>query len=807
MMGINDFNLTPRAKKAYKLAKQFALDNNHTLINNSHVLYGCLANATDLFWSFLKKNNIDFSTEKYLEIFLNFAKEKPYLFKSTKNSGNWHQEINDTMLAAKLFSEVYDNDYIASEHIIHSILECSTDLCEFLYKSGIDTEKIKTAMESFIIESDNQNISLNGENTENTSSEIKNLVKKIEPLKKYCTSLNEQAMNNLLSPVSGRDKEIDQLIETLSKKTKSNAILVGEAGVGKTAIIEGLAQRLVKNKVPANLINTEIYSVDIGSMLAGTRYRGEFEEKFKSLIQSVSEFKNIILFFDEIHTIVGAGSAEGSLDAANMLKPALARGSFKCIGATTTKEYKKFFEKDAAMKRRFEPIIIDSPSKKQTKDIILNSLKYYEDFHFVKYSNEVIDSIIDLCDKYLPNRQFPDKAFDILDQVGAKVKIKKLELPKPIQDIQDLITDKISDDSPFESAQEEKLYEKLLKEYIDKMTLFNKSIVKNKFKVKILDVLDVISSKIDLPISSISLDNNEFINFKEKMQKDIFGQNENIEKITDILSCAKIGLNDNNKPLCNLFFVGPTSVGKTYTAKKIAEYYFGNKKAFIQINMSEYQEKTGISKLIGANAGYVGYEEGGLLTEFVRNNPNCVILFDEIEKCDPQILNLLLHLLDEGYVNDNLNRKIDFTRSIVILTSNIGHKESESKTMGFIQDNSPKDESYKDSVKKYIKPELLARINELIIFNDLTSTELVSIINFEIDKIKNTLNNKKIKLNFNKSINNFILNKLKLDKLHARNIKDIVRSEIQVPIAKFIINNPKNEKISIKIIDNQMKIH
>ena len=541
-------------------------------------------------------------------------------------------------------------------------------------------------------------------------------------------------------------------------------------------------------------------------MVAGTRYRGEFEEKFKSLIKAASEFKNIILFFDEIHTIIGTGSAEGSLDAANMLKPALARGAIKCIGATTTGEYKKFFEKDSAMKRRFDSIIVKEPNKNETKKIIKNSIKYYEDFHFVSYSDDILNLILDLSEKYITDKKFPDKAFDIIDQVGAKVKVKNLELPSDIQKIQDDISDKLSDDYTLSNKEEELFYEVLLRDYINKMTEFTNNISQSRFKIKPKDVLEVVASKIDLPPSSISLEMDEFINFKEKMTKDIFGQDDNIQKITDLLSCAKAGLNDAKKPLCNLFFVGPTSVGKTYTAKKIAEYYFGNSKAFIQINMSEYQEKTGISKLIGANAGYVGYEEGGLLTEFVRNNPNCVILFDEVEKCDPQVLNILLHLLDEGYVNDNLNRKIDFTKSIIVLTSNVGHEETQKKSMGFIQEDTQENKSYTDSVKKYLKPELVARINEILVFNNLKDEELISIIDFEINQIKNKLNEKKIKLSLNKGENEFIFNELKTKKMHARNIKDLVRAELQVPIARFVIKNLKTTKISIKTIDNKLNI-
>jgi ATP-dependent Clp protease ATP-binding subunit ClpA len=365
---------------------------------------------------------------------------------------------------------------------------------------------------------------------------------------------------------------------------------------------------------------------------------------------------------------------------------------------------------------------------------------------------------------------------------------------------------RLMDGTPFENNEDELMCENLLTEYIQKIKAFNEDLFEKKFIIKLSDVIEVISEKCGLSKNSISINANDFSSFQQNIEKEVFGQSNNIEKITDILSCAKVGLNDPNKPLCSLFFVGPTSVGKTYTAKKIAKHFYGNEKSFIQINMSEYQEKTGISKLIGANAGYVGFEQGGLLTEFVRNNPNCVVLFDEVEKCDPEILNLLLHLLDEGYVNDNLNNQISFTKSIVILTSNIGHDKKEKKSMGFVNDAEEPEAIYKEAVKKYLKPEFVARINNILVFNELSDKELESIVTIEIKNIQEKLKQKNIKINFHSSVKELILSKIKINKLHARNIKDLVRSEFQVPISKFIIKNSRNQKISVKIVDNELNI-
>jgi len=812
MMGINSFNLTPRAKKAYKTAKEFAKEHGHGFINNSHLFYGCLTNLSEDLTMMMEIDDIIIEDKNYKSLIIKYSQDHQDDFYDEFFKRGWHKETEDIISYAQKLAELYENDYIGIEHLFYSILENSSELCSFLSKEKIDITKLKEIVKSHI-ESFSDTPKLQKEHQEK-SLEQKDIAKSrnfeakrnAKPFEKHCTFLNAKALAGSFTNISGRDKEIDELIEILSKKIKSNAILIGEAGVGKTAIVEGLAQRIVLNEVPANLINAEIYSVDMASMISGTRYRGEFEEKFKALIEAASELPNVILFFDEIHNIVGAGSSEGSLDAANMLKPALARGSFKCIGATTTNEYKKYFEKDGAMKRRFDSILIEAPSKDQTKKIIANCIGDYESFHHVKYDSKAIDIIVNLCDSYIPHKNFPDKAFDIIDLVGARVKIKNIKLPKDIQDLQDYLTERLLNDEPFEDDKDERECQDILASYVAAIQEFNESLFKKKFKIKASDIIEVVAEKSGLSKESISIDANDFSSFQENIEKEVFGQSKNIEEISDILSCAKVGLNDPNKPLCSLFFVGPTSVGKTYTAKKIAKHFYGNEKSFIQINMSEYQEKTGISKLIGANAGYVGYEQGGLLTEFVRNNPNCVVLFDEVEKCDPEILNILLHLLDEGYVNDNLNNKISFTKSIVILTSNVGHDKKEKKSMGFINDSESSEDIYKDAVKKYLKPEFVARINNILVFNELAEEQLELIVSSEIKIIEEKLKEKNIKITFDSSAKNLILKKIKTEKLHARNIKDLVRSEFQVPISKFIIKNQKSQKILVKIIDNELKI-
>jgi ATP-dependent Clp protease ATP-binding subunit ClpC len=672
----------------------------------------------------------------------------------------------------------------------------------------VDVFKIKDMIETHVLES---SIPQGGEQTKNVfqietkkniEEEIKNKKLGFEHLAKYSTNLNHHFLSNTSHKISGRDFETDQLIEILSKKNKSNAILIGDAGVGKTAVVEGLAQKIVNQEVPHHMSLMQICTVDLSAMVAGTKYRGEFEKRFKALIHEAEKEPYIILFFDEIHTLIGAGNSEGAVDASNMLKPALARGKIKCIGATTSEEYKKFFEKDSAMKRRFDKISIDEPSLQETKKIVMHTLSYYEDFHGVKFKESDIDLILHFCETYLSNKNFPDKAFDVIDQIGAKTKIKYKINSTKVDNLRDKFS-KMMVKAENEDFDEED-FTNTLKDYIK--TLTSQETKKGKKeRIRQKDIIAVITEKTGLSKSTVSKNNSSFTSFHKKMTSEIFGQEAVIKKIYNLLSCAKVGLTDEKQPLANFLFVGPTSVGKTFTAKKIAKYFLGNEKHFLQLNMGEYQDKTGIAKLIGANAGYIGYEEGGLLTEFVRNHPNSVILFDEVEKCDPKILDILLHILDEGYCTDNLNRTIDFSNSIVIMTSNIGASQSKKRSVGFLDDSDSKELVYKKALKSYLRPELLARIDQVLYFKDLESKDLLKIINQELEAVKRKLTKKGIHVKISKSIGRSILENAIEKNLHARDMKNLVKEMVHIPMSNFLINQRNTESIVVETKQKEIK--
>jgi ATP-dependent Clp protease ATP-binding subunit ClpC len=806
MMGLTDFNLTPKAKKGLKDAKKFAEANGHSLVTCPHLIYGCLLNLSDSCSLKLKGYGVLLDDKKFIDIFKEYASKNPEKFKSTKGQGAWHQEVNEIIFFAKEFSDNFDSFFIGVEHILYTLLDMGGDFINHLQSQGIDPIHAKDVIETHVLETSIP-----------PTDQIKNILQiegkkgsfireeekaPTSHLSQFCINLNERFLNSESANITGRDHETNELIEILSKKNKSNAILVGEAGVGKTAIVEGLAQKIVKQEVPPHMAMMQVCAVDISAMVAGTKYRGEFEERFKALIAEAEKDSQVVLFFDEIHTIIGAGNSEGAVDASNMLKPALARGDIKCIGATTSQEYKKFFEKDTAMKRRFDKIFIEEPSKSATKEIVMQALPFYEDFHHVQYKEEDIDSILDFSHKFLSNKRFPDKAFDLIDQIGARTKIKYIQVSSKMKSARNKLCDFLVKNGDEKAINEEEFTD-ILKDYLQELAGSAKP-KGRKQKIRQKDMIAIFTEKTGLSAKTVSQNTSSFCNFSKQMGREIFGQEEVICKIHDTLGCAKAGLNDPHKPLCNFLFIGGTSVGKTFTAKKIAKYFYGNEKSFLQLNMSEYQDKTGTSKLLGANAGYVGFEEGGLLTEFVRNNPNCVVLFDEVEKCDPKILDLLLHILDEGKSTDNLNREIDFSRCVIVMTSNLGHNEKSKRSMGFMPSKDSDSDVYKKALEKHLRPELLARIDEVLFFNDLNDSNLLKIVNQELRLISDRLSERGIELSYSPSVKKYIFNELKEKNSHARQIKNLVKTLVQIPLSTFIVENRGIEKISLKVVDKTL---
>jgi ATP-dependent Clp protease ATP-binding subunit ClpC len=788
---MKNFNLTPRVKKALEQAQETAKELEHERINCAHLFKTIMELDYPLFRTIFRP----FLVNQYelAENIIPFVEENhPAFFKKKTNQKVWHNEIEEILKFANDTSSSLKQEYIGVEHILYALIMTSPTVRGYLESRKFPIDEFAGLLISHL---DPNTIKKKVETVAEVQEETGS---KQNYIKKYCTNLTDLAISNKLNNVYGRETEISLLAETLLRKTKNNIILIGDPGVGKTAIIEGLAYKIIADETTPLLKNKILISLNMASMIAGTKYRGQFEQRFQGLLDELKTNNNYIVFIDEIHTMIGAGNGEGALDVANMLKPALARGEITCVGATTHVEYKKLFEKDGALKRRFEAITIEEPDKEQTKKILMSSKIQFEDFHGVTYSEQVIDDIIFLCEKYMPYRKFPDKAFDMLDLLGSKAKIANFVIPKKIKNLEKKIQknlDKIHD--PKQSHDCEKMIEEFGQRLIEWAEKGRKFI-----PISTENIIDAFAEKLNINKNKIIFANNlQNENILEILKNDIYGQDEALEKISDILIWSKAGLKPKNKPMGKFLFVGPTGVGKTWTAKLIAEKFFGNEKNLLKLDMSEYQESSAINKLIGSAIGYIKCEDGGVLTEFVRNQPNSVILFDEIEKSHRDINNLLLQIMDDGYLTDNMGRRIDFSNSIIILTSNLGHETVAKPSMGFLPSQDNQESKYKKSIEGFFKPEFLARLDDIVVFNKISKNEFRKIFDNMIEKTSESLkqNNKKIQIS--EETKDFLLKKIEESGNHARSIQKIYRQYLEVPLAKFLLKNPQSE-ISAKISDS-----
>jgi ATP-dependent Clp protease ATP-binding subunit ClpC len=647
-------------------------------------------------------------------------------------------------------------------------------------------------------------------------------------LDNFSRDLNKLAEEGKLDPVVGREKEIMRIAQILSRRKKNNPIIVGEPGCGKTAIVEGLAMKIFEGDCPKNLSDKRIVSLDMNSIVAGTKYRGQFEERMKVIIEELQNNPNIIVFIDEIHTIVGAGSSSGSLDASNIFKPALARGEIQCVGATTLDEYRKNFEKDGALERRFQKIIVDPSTKEETLIILKNSKTKYEGHHKVTYSDSILELCVELADRYITDREFPDKAFDILDEVGARSQVE-LKLPDSIEklkiELSDVKNEKIDviKKQKYELAADLRDKErKILTKLEDEKLKFETQLEKTKREIPEELVYEVVSNMTKIPVNKITVDETKsLINLEKTLNDIVIGQEEAVSKISRSIRRNRVGIKDPNRPIGSFIFLGSTGVGKTFLAKKLAKEIFGSEDNMIRVDMSEYQEKHTISRLIGSPPGYVGHEEGGQLTEQVKNKPYCVILFDEIEKANKDIFSTLLQMLDDGHLTDSLGRKINFKNCLIIMTSNIGVKKLQDfgSGVGFKKSDYIEEEHKRDILKKelskFFAPEFLNRIDDTIIFNSLQKDHIDKIVKLELNNLINRLS----KMNYKFEVDNNVLehiSKVGFDEVYgARPLKRAIQDKIEDLISEEILMDKIKENTNylitvesdvVKIIESEISI-
>lgn len=625
--------------------------------------------------------------------------------------------------------------------------------------------------------------------------------------------LTEMANKDQLDPIVGRDEIIERVSQILARRKKNNPVLIGEPGVGKSAVAEGLALRIQQRKVSKNLLNKRVISLDIGLLVAGTKYRGQFEERVKSILEELRNNKDVIIFIDELHTIVGAGGASGSLDASNMFKPALARGEIQCIGATTLNEYRTNIEKDGALERRFQKIIIDPPNAQETLTILKNIKSKYEDHHNVEYTDDAIENCVRLTERFITDRNFPDKALDALDEAGSRAQLVQVKIPENLlkleENLQTVIQDKKKSvqSQDYEGAAKYRDLERKIRVSIELETKSWEGKLKEKKKVVNGEkVAEVISMMTGIPLSKLSEDENEKLaNLEETLKTKVIGQDEAVKKISKSILRNRIGFKDPNRPIGSFIFLGPTGVGKTQLAKELSQQIFGDKDSLIRIDMSEYSEKFNSTKLIGAPPGYVGYEEGGQLTEKVRRKPYSVVLFDEIEKAHPDIFNSLLQILDEGFVTDSLGRKINFKNCLIILTSNIGQRAAADfgAGIGFSSGNTEeklKKESQsiiRKELNKTFSPEFINRIDEIIYFNHLSKEELIKIVEVELKKMYPRFEELGYKISISKDLKEKISESGYDPKFGARPIKRLLQKYIEDTLAELAIH--KKIKVGSRI--------
>lgn len=642
-------------------------------------------------------------------------------------------------------------------------------------------------------------------------------------LDNFSRDLNKLAEEGKIDPVIGRDKEVKRIAQILSRKKKNNVVVVGEAGVGKSALVEKLALLIVKGECPTNLLDKRIMSLDLTSLVAGTKYRGQFEERIKAILNELQHEPNVIVFIDELHTMIGAGNASGSMDAANILKPALARGEIQCIGATTFDEFKKHIEKDSALVRRFQKIILKEPTQDETIQILSNLKESYENFHKVSYKDNVVETIVKLCSRFITDRQFPDKAIDVLDELGSdkKINTKVPEIIERLKKESDEIKEKkiqVVKSQNYEQAaklrdEERKVVAKLEEE----KTLWLDQQKDNKIPICVDDVYEIVSQMAGVPITKLDdRETQNLLKLEETLSAKVIGQEEAISIISKSIRRNRVGIKDTNKPIGSFIFLGSTGVGKTYLAKSIAELLFGDPEKVVRVDMSEFMEKHNISRLIGSPPGYVGYDEGGQLTEKIKNNPFSVVLFDEIEKAHKDVFNILLQILDEGHLTDSFGRKVNFTNTIIIMTSNVGAKKVSDfgGGVGFTTNSSDeqKQEVKKSIIQKSLKqqfnPEFLNRIDDIILFKKLDSDTIGKIIEIELNKLTTRLNEKNYNVIFDKSVVSRIAELNTQEEYGARPIKRIIQNLCEDFLSEEILKGSikENKSTTLKFKDGQLKI-
>jgi ATP-dependent Clp protease ATP-binding subunit ClpC len=811
-------NFTPRAQQVLALARKEADRFHHNYVGTEHLLLGLINLGQGVAVNVLQKMGLDLQTVRA-------AVEKQVgTGPESKPSGNipYTPRVKKVLALSGKEAKALNHSYVGTEHILLGLLREGEGVAARVLKSlDVDIERCRNEI---LAELDPNFSGETGEATaagSNPSSLDDKKDSKTPALKAFGRDLTELAKNGELDPVIGRSEEIRRVVQILCRRTKNNPVLIGEAGVGKTAIIEGLAQEISSGVVPEILADKRLITLDLALMVAGTKYRGQFEERIKAVMDEIRRAKNVIIFIDELHTIVGAGAAEGAMDASNIFKPALSRGELQCIGATTLAEYRKYIEKDSALDRRFQSVKVEAPSVEDTVLILKGIRSRYEDHHKVEFTDCALVAAAKLSERYITSRFLPDKAIDILDEAGARARIESLKQPPEFEAMTaeiDEVCAKKEDaiaKQNFEGAAKYRDEEKQLrKKQAVAIDDWKKTREENRLVVDEEEMLQVVAAWTGIPLSKMEeAESKKLLKLEDELQSEVIGQTVATEVISKALRRSRADLKDPKRPIGSFMFLGPTGVGKTLLAKVLAEEMFGDKDAVIQIDMSEYMEKFAVSRLVGSPPGYVGYEEGGQLTEAVRRKPYSVVLFDEIEKAHPDVVQLLLQVLEEGRLTDSLGRKIDFRNTILIMTSNVGADILQRNTsMGFgIEGNAENEyekirEKILDETKRVFKPEFLNRLNDLVIFKPLAREDMTEIVDLELRNVSTRLKERDLIFEFSKECKDFLIDKGYDEKYGARPLRRAVEKYLEDSLAEAILSGEIKPGEVIKVtVDSEAK--
>jgi ATP-dependent Clp protease ATP-binding subunit ClpC len=821
-----DQNFSPQVKEIISFSREEALRLGNDFIGTEHLLLGIIREGEGTAVKILQALNVDlYELRKEVELAI---KDKTGKNIANINSLPLTRQAEKVIRVTVLEAKALKSPTVETEHLMLSILKNKENVCtQILQQFDVDYDTFKN--ELGFVKSADPKAEFDDPGEEEFEDERKSYASKAKQtntksktpvLDNFGRDITKLAESGSLDPIVGREQEIERVSQILSRRKKNNPILIGEPGVGKTAIVEGLALRIVQRKVSRVLFDKRVVSLDLAALVAGTKYRGQFEERMKAIMNELEKNRDVILFIDEIHTIVGAGGASGSLDASNIFKPALARGELQCIGASTLDEYRMYIEKDGALDRRFQKVMVDPPSVEETILILNNIKQRYEEYHNVSYTDDAIDACVKLSDRYMTDRLLPDKAIDVLDEVGARVHLKNINVPQNILDLEKQIEDikqeknKVVKSQRFEEAAALRDTEKKLGEDLEKAKAVWEEEVKHKrYPIDEEAIAEVVSMMTGIPVKRmVQAENEKLRRMGEDLKGAVVGQDEAISKVTKAIQRNRVGLKDPKKPIGTFIFLGPTGVGKTELAKALAKYMFDSEDALIRIDMSEYMEKFSVSRLIGAPPGYVGYEEGGQLTEKVRRKPYSVILLDEIEKAHPDIYNILLQVLDDGILTDGLGRKVDFKNTLIIMTSNIGVRQLKDFGAGVGFTTSARQVSEEDNTKAVIEkalkrtfsPEFLNRIDDVIIFNSLSKEHIYTIIDITMKGVLARLQTLGFSLELTDEAKGFLAEKGYDQQFGARPLHRAIQKYLEDPLAEEILNmNIHNGDILIADLDKE----